>query len=271
MLVDTALGEDIGHGDVTRFAVPDDSRSYYEIEAQADGVVCGIGIALDLLTPLGDAEEDEFIEYKVVDGDTVLAGSIVLAGRLQTRELLRNERTALNFLMHLSGVASLTAQYVAKTEGTKAKILDTRKTLPGLRALQKYAVRCGGGVNHRMGLFDGILIKDNHVKAAGGAAQAVKALKGQAPHTMRVEIECTTVAQVDRAIGAGVDIILLDNMSMGEMKDAVGIGRTKVLFEASGGVSLDTVSDIAKTGVDFISVGSLTHSAASLPFHLEFR
>lgn len=271
MLVDVALGEDIGHGDVTRFAVPDDARSYYEIEAQADGVVCGVGIALDLLTPLGDAEEDEFIEYKMVDGDAVSSGSIVLAGRLQTRELLRNERTALNFLMHLSGVAALTSQYVAKTEGTKAKILDTRKTLPGLRPLQKYAVKCGGGVNHRMGLFDGVLIKDNHIKAAGGVVQAIQAIRGKAPHTMRVEIECTTVAQVDRAIGAGADIILLDNMSLGEMTDAVGIGRGKVLFEASGGVNLDSVADIAKTGVDYISVGALTHSAASLPFHLEFR
>ncbi|HET6645271.1 MAG TPA: carboxylating nicotinate-nucleotide diphosphorylase [Fimbriimonadales bacterium] len=271
MIVDAALGEDVGNGDVTQFAVPEAKRSYYEVEAQAHGIVCGVGIALDLLTPLGDAQEDEFAEFKVVDGDAVEPGTVVLAGRMQTRELLRNERTALNFLMHLSGIATLTSKFVAKCDGTNAEILDTRKTLPGMRMLQKYAVECGGGRNHRKGLYDGILIKDNHVKAAGGIAHAIKAVRAKAPHTMKIEVECTTVAQVDRAITAGADIILLDNMSTGEMKDAVGIGRGRVLLEASGGVTLETVEEIAKTGVDFISVGAITHSSPALPFHLEFR
>lgn len=270
-LVDMALMEDVGHGDVTRFAVPEDGRSFYEIEAQAEGVVCGIGILLDLLTPMGAAEEDEYAEYKMIDGDPVAAGGVVFAGRLNTRELLRNERTALNFLMHLSGIATLTAKFAEAVNGTNATILDTRKTLPGMRSLQKYAVHCGGGMNHRMGLFDGILIKDNHIKAAGGVREAIEAIRANGPHTLRVEIECTTVAQVDRALTAGAEIIMLDNMSLGEMKDAVGLARGRALTEASGGVNLDSVRAIAETGVDFISVGALTHSAPALPFHLEVR
>jgi nicotinate-nucleotide pyrophosphorylase (carboxylating) len=173
--------------------------------------------------------------------------------------------------MHLSGVATMTRKYVDAVRGTNAKILDTRKTIPGLRAAQKYAVRCGGGTNHRSGLFDGILIKDNHIRAAGGVAEAIRAIKQHAPHTLRIEIECSTVAQVDRAVSAGADIIMLDNMPIPEMRDAVGICGGHALLEASGGVSLETVKAIAETGVDFISVGAITHSAPALRMHLEFR
>ncbi|MDQ2987032.1 MAG: carboxylating nicotinate-nucleotide diphosphorylase [Armatimonadota bacterium] len=270
-IVDGALAEDVGHGDATRFAVPDDLVSYYEIEVQAEGVICGLGFALDLLSPMGDAEENEFAEFKCVDGDRVGADTTIFAGRMNTREVLQNERTALNFLMHLSGVATLTRKYVDAARGTKAKILDTRKTIPGMRAAQKYAVQCGGGHNHRIGLFDGVLIKDNHIRAAGGVTEAVRAIKKSGPHTLRIEVECVTVAQVDRALSAGADIIMLDNMPIPEMRDAVGICEGKVILEASGGVSLETVRGIAETGVDYISVGAITHSAPALPMHLEFR
>ncbi len=269
--VDAALAEDVGNGDVSRFAIPESKRSYYEVEAQAEGVICGIGLALDLLAPLGDAEEDEFAEFKVKDGDAVTPGTTVITGRLNSRELLRNERTALNFLMLLSGVSTLTAKFVKAIEGTRAAVLDTRKTMPGMRALQKYAVHCGGGQNHRMGLFDGILVKDNHIRAAGGVREAIDAVRAGAPHTMRIEVECSTVAQVDRALSSGADIILLDNMALGEMKDAVGLCKDRALVEASGGITLENARAVAKTGVDFISIGALTHSAPALPFHLEFR
>jgi nicotinate-nucleotide pyrophosphorylase (carboxylating) len=271
LVVDAALAEDLGHGDVTASAVPEGLLSEYELEVQAEGVLCGLGIVMDLLTPFGDGMEEEYAEYKAVDGDRVKPGQIVLQGKLNTRELLRHERTALNFIMHLSGVATFTWRFVQAVKGTRAVILDTRKTLPGLRLLQKYAVRCGGGHNHRMGLFDGILIKDNHIRAAGGVQQAIKNVRAEAPHTLRIEIECNTVAQVDRALSAGADIIMLDNMAVAEMKDAVSICKGRAKLEASGGVNLETVREIAETGVDYISVGALTHSAPALPFHLEFR
>ena len=270
-VVDGALAEDVGNGDATRFAVPEEMTSFYEIEVESEGVICGLGFALDLLAPVADAEEDEYAEFKCIDGDRVAPGTVVFAGKLNTRELLQNERTALNFLMHLSGVATMTRRYVDAVRGTNAKILDTRKTIPGLRAAQKYAVRCGGGTNHRSGLFDGILIKDNHIRAAGGVAEAIRAVKQAAPHTLRIEIECSTVAQVDRAVSTGADIIMLDNMPVPEMRDAVGICGGHALLEASGGVSLETVKAIAETGVDFISVGAITHSAPALRMHLEFR
>ncbi|KAA0224393.1 carboxylating nicotinate-nucleotide diphosphorylase [Fimbriimonadia bacterium ATM] len=268
-LCDAALAEDVGHGDVTRFAVPETSVSEYYIEAQAEGIVCGLGFAFDLLVPLVDSDGEERCDYTCIDGDKVSPGKVVMQGRLATRELLQNERTALNFLMHLSGIATLTRKFVDAVKGTKVKILDTRKTIPGLRAIEKYAVRCGGGHNHRFNLSDGVLIKDNHIRAAGGVREAIVAVRKNAPHGMRIEIECTTVAQVDRALSAGAEIILLDNMPIGEVKDAVSICKGRALLEVSGGVNLDNVREIAKTGVDYISVGMLTHSAPALPFHLE--
>lgn len=270
-MVDTALSEDVGTGDVSRFAVPEALASRYELECQAEGVLCGLGIAYDLLGPMGEPEEGEFAEYKLIDGDPVGPGTVVLRGKVNTRELLRNERTALNFLMHLSGIATLTAKFAKAIEGTGATILDTRKTLPGLRALEKYAVFCGGGKNHRMGLYDGVIVKDNHIRAAGGVKQAVERVRASSPHTMKIEVECSTVAQVDRAITSGADIIMLDNMSVGEMKDAVGLCKGQVPTEASGGVTLQNVRKVAETGIDYISVGALTHSAPALPFHLELR
>ncbi|MEW5883218.1 MAG: carboxylating nicotinate-nucleotide diphosphorylase [Armatimonadota bacterium] len=269
--VELALSEDLGTGDVTRYAVPEDTKVAYMIEAQGDGVICGLGVANHLLGWLEGADPDEFVEWKVVDGDRVSAGDVVLEGYYNARLLLQTERTVLNFLMHLSGVATLTAQFVEAVRGTRSQITDTRKTLPGLRAFQKYAVRCGGGRNHRMSLSDGVLIKDNHIRASGGIPEAIAAVRAEVSHTLKIEVECATVAQVDRALSAGADVILLDNMSVGEMRDAVSICEGRAILEASGGVTLETVREIAETGVDFISVGALTHSAPSIPFHLEVR
>lgn len=269
--VEMALSEDLGTGDVTRFAVPEDAKVAYVIEAQADGIVCGLGVAHHLLGWLEGADPDEFVEWKFVDGDSIRAGDVVLEGYYNARLLLQTERTVLNFMMHLSGVATLTAQFVEAVRGTRAQITDTRKTLPGLRAFQKYAVRCGGGKNHRMSLSDGVLIKDNHIRAAGGIPEAIAAVRAEVSHTLKIEVECSTVAQVDRALSAGADVILLDNMSVGEMRDAVSICQGRAILEASGGVTLETVREIAETGVDYISVGALTHSAPALPFHLEVR
>jgi nicotinate-nucleotide pyrophosphorylase (carboxylating) len=270
-VVEQALSEDLGTGDVTRHAVPEDHKSSYYIEAQADGIVCGLGVAYHLLGWLEGADPDEFAEYKVVDGDPIRAGDIVFEGYYNTRLLLQAERTALNFLMHLSGVATLTRKFVEAIRGTRAQITDTRKTIPGLRAFQKYAVRCGGGRNHRMSLSDGVLIKDNHIRAAGGIAEAIAAVRAEVSHTLKIEIECATVAQVDRALSAGADVILLDNMSIGELRDAVSIAKGRATLEASGGVTLETVREIAEAGVDYISVGAITHSAPAIPFHLEVR
>lgn len=269
--VEQALSEDLGTGDVTRHAVPEDAKVAYYIEAQAEGVICGLGVANHLLGWLEGADPDEFVEWKCVDGDRIHAGDVVLEGYYNARLLLQTERTVLNFLMHLSGVATLTAQFVRAIQGTRAQITDTRKTLPCLRAFQKYAVRCGGGRNHRMSLSDGVLIKDNHIRAAGGIPEAIAAVRTKVSHTLKIEVECSTVAQVDRALSAGADVILLDNMSLGEMRDAVSICQGRAILEASGGVTLDTVREIAETGVDYISVGALTHSAPALPFHLEVR
>jgi nicotinate-nucleotide pyrophosphorylase (carboxylating) len=270
-IVDAALIEDLGLGDVTRFAVPDDLKSDYYIEAQGEGVLCGLGFVQDLLAPPVGADEDEYAEHHMNDGDRVYPSDQVYVGRLNTRELLQRERTALNFLMHLSGIATLTAKFVDAVKGTNVRILDTRKTLPGLRYIEKYAVRCGGGYNHRFNLSDGILVKDNHIRAAGGIVEAVTRVRLQGPHSMKIEVECATVAQVDRALSCGADIIMLDNMTIGEVKDAVSIVQGRALLEVSGGVTLDNVKDYAATGVDFISVGMITHSAPALPFHLEFR
>lgn len=270
-IVDVALAEDVGLGDATRFAVSEDTKVSYLIEAQAPGVLCGIGLAFDVLTPAVEPDQGEYCAYKVLDGAQVKPGSVVMDGRLLGRDLVRNERVALNFLMHLSGVATITRQFVDAIKGTKAKILDTRKTIPGLRSLQKYAVRVGGGHNHRFNLSDGILIKENHIRAAGGLREAIIRVRNHASPMLKIEVECETVAQVDRALRAGAEIILLDNMPIGEIKDAVSICQNQAILEVSGGVTLETVRGIAETGVDFISVGMLTHSVTALPFHLEVQ
>lgn len=268
-IVEDALAEDIGSGDITGGCLDPDLLFSWRIEAQADGFLCGVGITDFILGPAGGDPEETWIEAHRVDGDYVKRGDLVIEGRASARRVLAAERTALNFLMRLSGIATLTSQFVQKTEGTGARIVDTRKTTPLLRSLEKYAVRCGGGHNHRMGLFDGVMIKDNHIAAVGGIRKAVEKVRGYASHMTKIEVECESLEQVEEAVKAGADIVLLDNMDPFMMRDAVSRFKGKCLLEASGGVSLETVRAIAGTGVDLISVGALTHSAPSLPFHLE--
>jgi nicotinate-nucleotide pyrophosphorylase (carboxylating) len=207
----------------------------------------------------------------VEDASKVEAGGIIanLAGK--TRALLTGERTALNFLGLLSGIATLTATYVAAVEGTRAKIVETRKTTPGLRAPEKYAVRCGGGMNHRFGLYDAVLVKDNHIAAAGGLADALNTLRTAVGHLVKIEVEVDTLDQLEEALRFPIDAVLLDNMDVGTLKKAVALVKGRVVTEASGGVTLENVGEIAKTGVDLISVGALTHSARSLDSSLEWK
>lgn len=269
-IVEDAYVEDIGSGDVTGGCIDPEAVVEWYIEAQAEGVVCGVGIAEHLLGPLPSDPDEIDIEVAFRDGDRVRRGDRVLSGRLGARRALAAERTALNFMMHLSGVASLTSQFVQRVEGTNARIVDTRKTIPGLRALQKYAVRCGGGHNHRMGLFDGAMIKDNHIMAVGSIRKAVQRVRSYASHMTKIEVECESLDQVREAVEAGAEVVLLDNMDPFMMREAVKTWADHpVLFEASGGISLDTVRGVAQTGVDLISVGALTHSAVSLPLHME--
>jgi nicotinate-nucleotide pyrophosphorylase (carboxylating) len=268
-IVDDALAEDVGSGDLTGGCIDAEAMFSWRIEAQAEGFLSGVGIADYVLGPLPGDPDDSYVEATRVDGDFVKRGDLVIEGRTLARRVLMCERTALNFLMHMSGIATLTSHFVSKVEGTSARIVDTRKTLPLLRSLEKYAVRCGGGHNHRMGLYDGVMIKDNHIASVGSIRQAVERVRQYASHMSKIEVECETLQQVDEAVGAGADIVLLDNMDPFQMRDAVSRYRGKCLLEASGGVSLDTVHAIAQTGVDLISVGALTHSAPALPFHLE--
>lgn len=259
VLLRTALAEDIGSGDVTSDAIiPADARSSAEIRAKQDLVLAGTGAAravFHLLDP-----ETRF-EPAAPDGAKVGTGGLIATVRGKTRVLLAGERVALNLLQHLSGIATLTALYVDAVRGTAARILDTRKTLPGLRQLEKEAVRVGGGMNHRMGLYDMILIKDNHIAAAGSVSRAIERARSGAASTLPVEVEAGSLAEAREALAAGADIIMLDNMPPALMKEAVSLIRGKALVEASGNVSLDNVREIARTGVDRISIGALTHSA----------
>lgn len=263
VVVAWAKEEDWGPGDLTASIWRDARPVTAYIETQAVGVICGVGLAAELF------EEASEVEVLVPDGSGVVAGTRIMNLAGSPGEILKRERIALNFMMHLSGVASLTAQYVHAIEGTGAQLVDTRKTIPGLRVLQKYAVRCGGGRNHRMGLFDAAMLKDNHIRAAGSIASAVSTLRATLPFTAKVEVECESEAMVAEAIDAGAEIVMLDNMSPDHMRAIVERYRGRALFEASGGVNLETIRAVAESGVDYISVGALTHSAKGLTMHLE--
>ncbi len=271
MIVDEAVAEDVGSGDITSGVMPPELMVNWRIEVQADGILCGVGVAEYLLAPYGNDPESSFLEIHRFDGEFVQRGELVMNGSIPGRRALTAERTALNFLMHLSGVATLADKFVQKVEGTGARIVDTRKTLPLLRTLQKYAVRCGGGHNHRMGLYDGAMVKDNHIRAAGSITEAVASLRRYVSHMTKIEVECESLEQVEEAINAGADVVLLDNMDPFNMREAVKQFKGKCLFEASGGIDLATVRAVAQTGVDLISVGALTHSAVALPFHMEIE
>jgi nicotinate-nucleotide pyrophosphorylase (carboxylating) len=268
-IVDEAVVEDVGPGDVTGGCLDPNLLVDWYVESQADGILCGSGIVEYLMAPYASDPDQVQLRLGKEDSERIERGERIMEGTLPARRALMAERTILNFLMHLSGVATLTDCYVQKVEGTRARIIDTRKTIPGLRSLQKYAVRCGGGSNHRMGLFDGALIKDNHIKAVGSIREAIERIRSYASHMTKIEVECESLEMVEEAIKAGADVILLDNMDPFMMREAVRSHEGKVLFEASGGISLDTVRGVAQTGVDFISIGAITHSAPAHPFHME--
>jgi nicotinate-nucleotide pyrophosphorylase (carboxylating) len=258
------IAEDVGDGDLTSLlVVPEDARLEASLRLEERGVVCGLEVAESVFREL---DQSASFEPTTEDGTETQGEVARVAG--QARALLTGERTALNLLGRLSGIATLTRAYADAVAGTGATILDTRKTTPGLRTLEKLAVRTGGGTNHRFGLYDGILIKDNHLRLGGGVNTAVRAAKGQG---LPVEVECETLDDVREALVAHAEVLLLDNMTMHELREAVRLVAGRAKTEASGGVTLETVRAIAETGVDFISVGALTHSARSLDVSMEVR
>ncbi len=266
-LLGEALEEDLGPGDITSEAVvPADARMTAVMRAREDLVLAGLPLAVGCFRM---RDQDANIRVHARDGDRIAAGAVVLEVAGAARAILEAERTALNFVCHLSGVASLTRRFVDAVAGTRARILDTRKTLPLYRTLQKYATRCGGAMNHRMGLHDAIMIKDNHIAAAGGLEAAVAAAR-RAGHR-NIEVECDTLAQVREALALGVERLLLDNMTPDELRQAVAIASGRAQLEASGGVRLETVRAVAETGVDFISIGRLTMSAPAVDIGLDYE
>lgn len=266
-IVKRALSEDVGQGDVTTKAtIPSSSISEAVILCKKDGILAGSDVVLEVFHQVNS---EIVVKFEADDGDKIKANRVIAYLSGPTRGILTAERTALNFLQRLSGIATLTAKFVETVKGTKAIITDTRKTTPGLRMLEKYAVRMGGGVNHRMGLYDMILIKDNHEAACGSITQAVEAA-GKSNPGMKIEVECKSLEDVSEALGvAGVDRIMLDNMTLAQMRKAVKMASGRVELEASGGVNLRSVKSIAETGVDFISIGALTHSAPALDISLD--
>ncbi|MBI4699418.1 MAG: carboxylating nicotinate-nucleotide diphosphorylase [Nitrospirae bacterium] len=267
-----ALREDIGSGDVTTSAIiPEDHRSQAVLIAKEAFLLAGLPYAEAVFRLVNPA-----LKFKAnkKDGDKINKGDVIAKIVGRTRDLLAAERTALNLLQRLSGIATLTRRFVNSTRGLKVKITDTRKTTAGLRVFEKYAVRTGGGYNHRAGLFDGVLIKDNHVEAADGIKKAVKLCRENVPHMLKVEVETGNIREVRSALSAGADIIMLDNMTLQDMKKAVAIIRSKNLrthIEASGGINLQNIRAIAGTGVDLISVGALTHSAMAVDISMEIK
>jgi nicotinate-nucleotide pyrophosphorylase (carboxylating) len=267
-VVRAALAEDLGRaGDVTAQAcVPADAVLTAVFAARREGTVAGLDCARLAVLEL---DPRATVALLAADGETVNPGAPLARVQANARALLSAERTALNLLGRLSGVATLTRVYVEAVAGTHARIADTRKTTPGLRALEKYAVRCGGGVNHRFGLDDAILIKDNHIAACGSVGEAVRRAKAFAGHLMKVEVEVDSLDQLDEALAQGPDVVMLDNFSLVDLAEAVRRAKGLTVLEASGGVNLQTVRAIAQTGVDVISVGALTHSAAVLDIGLD--
>ena len=261
-LIEHALLEDIHTGDITTQAVvPGVRPASARLIAKEQLVLAGIHVAAKVFQKL-----DPAVQFTIVIPEGAVAGKGCVIATIQgnASDLLMAERVALNLLQRMSGVATLTSRYVEAVRGTKARIVDTRKTTPGLRELEKYAVRVGGGINHRTGLYDGVLIKENHIAAAGGIAEAVSRARAYIPHTLKIEIETETVGQVHEALAAGADIIMLDNMDCDTMRNCVGLISGRALVEASGGVNLESVRAIAETGVDIISVGALTHSPKAM-------
>ncbi|HWR61649.1 MAG TPA: carboxylating nicotinate-nucleotide diphosphorylase [Clostridia bacterium] len=270
-IIKNALEEDLGWGDVTTAStIPEAAAIKGNFIAKAEGIVCGIDVCRRVFEIV-----DGSIEFQAFagDGQRVSSGEILAVISGSAGSILKGERTALNFFQRMSGIATMTDRFVSRVSGLKARIVDTRKTAPGLRILDKYSVRAGGGFNHRFNLSDMVLIKDNHIKAAGGITPAVEAAKRSLSHSVKVEVEVESIKELMEAIDAGADIVMLDNMSMDMMREAVSIAGGKVLLEASGNMALDgerNVRAVAETGVDIISVGALTNSVEALDISLRF-
>jgi nicotinate-nucleotide pyrophosphorylase (carboxylating) len=262
-----ALAEDLGAGDLTAALIPSDAQARGYVITREDAVLCGTAWFSEVFHQL---DEHVTISWQTRDGDRIQAGQTVCRLQGPARAVLSGERMALNFLQLLSGTATQTRRYVEAISRTRTKILDTRKTLPGLRKAQKYAVTCGGGQNHRMGLYDGILVKENHIAAAGSITRAVRQAKASAAQGVAVEIEVENLQQLDEALAAGVDNLLLDNFSEADLKRAVQTTGGRATLEASGGITLDNVGMIAATGVDYISVGELTKNVRAVDFSMRF-
>ena len=261
-IIQNALREDIHTGDLTTQAVvPEPRPATARLVAKESLTVAGMAVAARVFHLLDSAI---LFEFCCKDGQSLEKGAVMARMAGDAALLLQGERVALNLLQRMCGIATLTARYVQAVQGTSARIVDTRKTTPGLRVLEKYAVRVGGGINHRTGLYDGILIKENHIAAAGGITEAIRRARAYIPHTLKIEIETETVEQVQEALAAGADIIMLDNMDCATMLHCVELINRRALVEASGGVTLDTVRAIAETGVDIISIGALTHSPRAM-------
>lgn len=268
-LIDLAIEEDIATGDVTTNSIiPAHSRAIAEMKMKADGVISGLTIAKRVYERF---EKDFIWEPLVKDGDPVKKGEIILRIEASYRCLLSGERLSLNILQRMSGIATETAKYVKELAGTHTQLLDTRKTAPGLRVLDKMAVKDGGATNHRMGLYDMAMIKDNHIKVAGGITHAVKAVRANIPANMKIEVETTNLDEVREALAVKADIIMLDNMNNNEMAEAVKIIRGQAKTEASGNMSIPRLKEVAATGVDFISVGALTHSVTALDISMNIK
>ena len=274
-IITNALKEDIGTGDITTNAtIPEDKTITGHFIAKDNGIICGIDICERVFKIVGDGVPDvpqtEFTANKK-DGETVKDGEIIAKVSGNARNILTGERTAINLLQRMSGIATETKKAVEQVAGTNAKIADTRKTTPGLRVFEKYAVKIGGGINHRFNLSDGILIKDNHIAAAGGIINAVGKARINSPHTLKIEVECENLKDVENAIIAKADIIMLDNMTNEDMKKAVEYIDGRAITEASGNMGEKDLLEVAKTGVDIISIGALTHSVKSLDISLKFE
>lgn len=266
-LIKTALLEDINYVDITTdYLIPEDQENEAKFLAKADGVLCGIEVALRVFTLI---QPDFQYEVFIHDGEEVKKGDIIAKIKGKTRTILKGERTALNLLQHMSGISSMTNRIVKIVEGTNASIADTRKTLPGMRPLQKYAVTVGGGKNHRFNLSDAAMLKDNHVDAGGGITNAVTKLRTKLGHMAKVELEVRTLDELREALSVDVDVIMLDNMDNDTMREAVKIADGEALLEASGGITEETIRGVAETGVDIISIGALTHSVKAFDISLK--
>ncbi len=268
-LIKEAISEDINYIDVSAdYLIPEEQRNDSYFVAKADGVLCGLDIAMRVFTLL-----DDTFTYTVHknDGDEVKAGDLIVEFNGKTACLLKGERTALNIIQHMSGIATATNKAVKLCEGTKASVTDTRKTLPGLRTLQKYAVVCGGGKNHRYNLSDGAMLKDNHIDAGGGITNAVNILRSKLGHMVKIEVETRDFDEVKEAVSAGADIIMLDNMTNEQMAECVEYIDGRAKTEASGNITLDNIAEVAKTGVDIISLGALTHSVKAFDISMKMK